>query len=247
MPRLSLKDRLVTPKVARAMVSPAAIVAVGAGASVGIVAGLPIIAAVGIGAAAWVTRVGIAVPRNPKQDKVDPSALSEPWRGFVKEALEAAALFESTVKRIQPGPLHDRLAEIAERVRSGVDETWRIARAGESLCGARNRIDVADITRQLTELGDTTGQDSSGSRSQTMAALDAQLATATRMDKVIVDTRDRLRLIDAKRDEAVTRVIELSARSGDDVEAPGLTSLDEQVDSLVDEMDALRQALDETG
>ncbi len=249
MPKLTLKDRLLAPSVAKAMVSPAAILAVGAGVSIGIVTGLPIVAAVAVGAAAWTARVGLAVPRGPKETKIDPYTLTEPWRGFVKEALEASQQFDQTARRVHSGPLRDRLTEISERVRSGVDETWRVARAGQALCEARNRIDINDITRQLSEVNNRPGNgaDPSDPVAQTVTALEAQLAAATRMDKVIVETRDRLRLIDAKRDEAVTRAIELSARSSDVGETSALASLDEKVDSLVDEMDALRQALDETG
>jgi hypothetical protein len=77
----------------------------------------------------------------------------------------------------------------------------------------------------------------------TVDALEAQLGTAQRMDGVIVDTRDRLRLLDARLDEAVTRAIELSVR-GQRTEELG--SLSDDVDSLVGEMESLRQALDET-
>ena len=75
-----------------------------------------------------------------------------------------------------------------------------------------------------------------------MVALEAQMATAARMDQVITETRDRLRLLDAKRDEAVTRAIELSVRTeaGSD-----LTGLRADVDSLVDELEAVRQGLAE--
>jgi len=42
----------------------------------------------------------------------------------------------------------------------------------------------------------------------------------------------------------VARAVELSVRTGDTV---GVASLDTDVDSLVDEMEALRLALDEAG
>lgn len=249
MSKFRLKNRILTPPVARAMVSPGAIIAVGAGASVGIITGLPLLAAVGLGAVAWLTRVGFAIPRKPSREKIDPFSLNEPWRGFVREALEASKQFDEAIRRVPSGPLRERLDELAGRVRTGIDETWRIACAGQDLSDARAKIDVVDITRQLSEVSGPSGPivTTDGPRAQTVAALDAQLATAQRMDRVITETRDRLRLIDAKRDEAVTRAIELSARPSDGIETPGLTGLDRQVSSLVEEMDSLRQALDETG
>jgi hypothetical protein len=57
------------------------------------------------------------------------------------------------------------------------------------------------------------------------------------------DTAEQLRLLDARLDEAVARAVELSL-SGD---SGKLTGLDSDVDDLVAEMEALRQALEETG
>jgi hypothetical protein len=63
------------------------------------------------------------------------------------------------------------------------------------------------------------------------------------MDRVVSDAVNRLRLLDAKLDEAVTRSIELSvqAETVDD-----LGGLGNDIENVVTEMEALRQALDET-
>ncbi len=66
MARLSFSDRFFTPPVARAIMSPLSIVLLGAATAVGIVAGLPIVAAAGIGAAAYGAKVALSVPRNQK-------------------------------------------------------------------------------------------------------------------------------------------------------------------------------------
>jgi hypothetical protein len=245
MARLSLRDRFFTPPVARAMTSPGGILLAGAGAAVGIVAGLPIAAAAAVGAAAWAARVAFAVPRNPSERHIDPFTLQDPWRRFVSDALACRRQFDEAVAQAQSGPLRERLAEIADRVATGVSESWRIAVAGQAMADARSRIDVASIQRELVELGvppgttPTPGSPLAG----TYEALQAQLGTAQRMDAVIVDTRDRLRLLDARLDEAVTRAIELSVRAQG---AEDLGSLSKDVDALVGEMESLRQALDET-
>jgi chromosome segregation ATPase len=240
-----LRDRFFTPPVARAVTSPGGILLAGAGAAVGIVAGLPIIAAAAVGAAAWAARVAFAIPRNPSQEHIDPFTLQDPWRRFVSDALDARRQFDEAVRRAKTGPLRDRLSEIADRVATGVGESWRIACAGQALTDARGHIDAGDITRQLTELGLPPGAEpAEGSPlAGTVQALEAQRDTARRMDGVITETRDQLRLLDARLDEAVTRAIELSVRAQG---TEDLGSLSQDVDTLVGEMESLRQALDET-
>ncbi len=247
MARRRFRDRFFTPPVARAMTSPGGILLAGAGASVAIVAGAPVAVAAAVGAAAWAVRVAVAVPRNPTRERIDPFSLSEPWRTFVREAQQAKAGFDDAVRGTDAGPLRERLGEIGDRIAEGVDESWRIARAGEALADARARIDVPDISRQLHEIGGQLGPGRAAppgsATAQTLEALTAQLDTARRMDTVITDTRDRLRLLDARLDEAVTRAIELSVRAQGPADLGGLSN---DVDSLVGEMEALRQALDET-
>lgn len=225
--------------------SPGGILLAGAGLSVGILAGFPILVAAGVGALVWAGRVAAAVPRNPSEERIDPFTLRDPWRQFVREALQAKARFDQAVGSARGGPLRDRLREIGDRIQTGVDECWRTARRGQSLTDARRQIDVADITYQLQQVsGDADQSWAAGSPlAQTATALQAQLETAQRMDTVVNDAVDRLRLLDAKLDEAVTRSIELSvqAESVDD-----LGGLGHDIDNVVTEMEALRQALDET-
>jgi hypothetical protein len=61
---------------------------------------------------------------------------------------------------------------------------------------------------------------------------------------VAAEARDRLRLLDARLDEAVARAVELSLGAGDVSAAGGLQG---DVDQLVEEMEALRVALDDAG
>ncbi len=244
MPRLSLRDRFFTPPVAKAMTSPGGILLAGAGAAVVIAAGLPIAAAAAAGAAAWAARVAVAVPRNPRAEHIDPFTLQDPWRTFVREALQARTKFDDAVRQARGGPLRDRLTLIGERLGTGVDESWRIARAGQALADARRQVDVADINRQLEQVSASrVAPASAPAREQTIKALEAQLETAQRLDAVIVDTRDRLRLLDARMDEAVTRAIELSVRAE---QVDDLGGLEHDVDGIVGELEAIRAGLAET-
>ena len=78
---------------------------------------------------------------------------------------------------------------------------------------------------------------------RTAEALQAQVDTAKRLDELIDDARGQLRVLDARLDESVARAIELSVQLDD---AEGLRTVDADVDHLVTEMEALRQALEET-
>jgi hypothetical protein len=244
------RDRFYTRPVARALTSPLGIVLAGAGAAIGIAIGLPIVAAVGIGAAAWAARVAAAIPKGFDADGIDPFDLADPWRTFVWQAKRSRRQFTDAVRTAKEGPLRERLGEIGDRITTGVEECWRVARSGQALTEARARIDVAAITKQLSELtygaGGAGGQatpDPASALGQTIEALQSQLATAKRLDEVIADTHDRLRLLDARLGEAVTRAIELAARVH---EADDLTGLSADVESVVGEMEALRVALTET-
>jgi hypothetical protein len=98
---------------------------------------------------------------------------------------------------------------------------------------------VAGAQRELAEVH-SAGY-SSDTIAGTVAALEAQLATAARMDGTIASTRDQLRLLNARLDEAVSRSIELSASSSG---AEGLHRVGEDVSGIVMEMESLRQALE---
>lgn len=246
MPRLSLRDRFFTPPVARAITSPTGILALGAGAGLGILTGGGAIAAVVLGLVAYAGRVGLAIPRTPRDERIDPFTLSEPWRHYVQDALQAHTRFTEAVNGARSGPTQDRLRQIDERVSTGVREVWRIARRGHDLVDARRRLDPDGIRRDIATTEANTGQPwAAGSTlERTMESLNAQLATVDRLERVIGDADSRLRLLNARLDEAAARTIELSVQAQD---ASDLGGLGNDVDEMVDEMEALRQAIEETG
>lgn len=239
----SFRDRFLTPKVARAIMSPLGIVLAGAAMAAGVVAGLPVAGAVALGAVAWAGRVLAAVPRAPRSARIDPFALRDPWRGFVKGALDAQSRFGRAVASTRPGPLRDRLTGIGDRVATGVSEVWHIATRAQGIDDALRQLDTKAARAELAEVERNAGAPwAQGSNlARTADALRAQVSSAERMAALVADARDRLRLLDARLDEAVARAVELSVGSGDDVGA-----LSGDVDSVVGEMEALREALDET-
>jgi hypothetical protein len=240
---LSLRDRFFTPQVARAITSPSAIVATGAGAAIGLVAvggGGGIVAAVVGAVVLFAGRVGLAIPRGGREH-IDPFRLGEPWRRLVQDAQSAKAQFAGAVRRARSGPLRDRLAGIDQQLDDGVSECWRVAQAGHALSDARKRVDVAAAQRELDEVqrAGYANETTAG----TVAAIEAQIASARRMDTTIAETRDRLRLLNARLDEAVTRAIELSVSTASDAQ---LASVGDDVSSITLEMEALRQGLEAT-
>ena len=238
MSRRSFRDRFLTPPVARAITSPSGILLAGAGASAAILIGLPIAAIVGVGAAAWAARVAVAVPRDSSDAQhIDAFALRDPWRTFVSNAQKARRKFDDAVHSAHSGPMRERLTEIGARLDDAVDECWRVARQGQALSDARTNLDTTDAQRELASL-DT----SSASYAKTAEALQAQIASGQRLDTTINDARDRLRLLDARMDEAVARAVELSVGAAD----ADLGGLGSDVDGLVGDMEALRQGLEET-
>ena len=80
----------------------------------------------------------------------------------------------------------------------------------------------------------------SAAQAGTIAALEAQLASANRLAAVANSSQDRLRLLDARFDELVARAVEVSVGSGDS------DLLGDEVDDLVTELESLRIALEET-
>jgi hypothetical protein len=262
-----LPEHLKNRTTAQAITAPSAILLAGVGAAAAILGGLPLLAAAGIGAAAYGVRVAIGLPRKPRAERIELAGLPEPWRHFVREALDAQSRYRRAVATAAAGPLRDRLHEIGTRIEEGVRECYRIAKRGAALEGGLSAVDAESAERQLTGLvqaqpeaaqaglrraqdageGIVAAAEAAGIDAnvvQTMEALEAQVASARRLGTVAQDARDRLSLLDARLDEAVARAVELSLRAEDVAELGGLGG---DVEELVGEMESLRVALDEAG
>jgi len=241
-----LPERARTPAVARAVTSPSAVLLAGAGMSAAILGGLPLVAAAAVGVLAWGVRVAMAVPRPPREERIDPFTVGEPWRHFVADALQARAKFEQTVGRARPGPLRDRLIALGERLDHGVRECWRIARQGDGLQAALGQLDIEQVRQELAEVQSELERCPAGERAsleRAEAAVRSQLASAERIARVSRDAGTRLRVLNAQMDEAVARAVELSVTAAD---GSDLSPLSADVESLVGELESLRLALEET-
>lgn len=242
-----LPETFRTPAVARAVVSPSALLLAGAGTAVGILTGAPIIAAAALGASLWAARVAAAAlfRKGPRREIIDPFAVGEPWRRFVQDALSAERRFDDTVRRTADGPLRERLDGLGERIHAGVRECWRIACQGAALQKGLQQFDIKEIREELALVEaeiDGAGRNASASLRRTRDALASQEKSFERVRAVAQDARDRLRVLNAQLDEAVARAIELSLSSAD----PGdISLLAGDIDTLVDDLESLRRAIEE--
>lgn len=243
-----LPERVRTRPVAEAVVSPSGILMAGAAAAAAIAfAPLWPITAPIAAVAAWAARVALAVPRTPKADRVDPRKLRDPWQHYVLDAQHAKAKFSASVARAKPGPMQDRLNDLGRRIDQAVSECWGIACQGDALELALTQLDPRTVHAELREVEEDRSRTRDAATVQaldrTAAALGAQLASAERLAGVARDASNRLRVLNAQLDEAVARAVELTLRTND---AGALSPLTQDVDSLVSEMESLRQALEET-
>ncbi|MGB1506549.1 MAG: hypothetical protein ACPHDT_13805 [Acidimicrobiales bacterium] len=229
--------RRLEPTVFLAMVSPFTVALVAASIAAILFVGGPWYVAVAVAVAVWLTRVVVArtVARRVAAlpPRIDPFALREPWRFFVRDALQARARFAEALAHTPEGPLRTRLFEIGDALTASVEHCWEAARTGQRLSDARRRIDAERLERDLASLpvGDTR-----------IGSIDAQLASHTRLTIREASVRDELERIEFRLEEAVVRAEELSTRAGTlgDVEHVGAAIRD-----VVHELEALRLGLDD--
>lgn len=241
-----LPEEVRTPAVARAMFSPSAILIGGGAASLAILAGLwplaPVAALVG-----WGAKVALAVPRK-RRSTINPGRLPDPWRQFVLDAAQAAKRFNDLARTLPAGPLRTELAEVGQRVEEGVRDCWEIANRGAALDAARKQLGLSQAANEIDRLrGERTLRARQGvdvsSIDQAINALSRQLAAGQRVENAAFEARDRLRVLNAQLDEAVAAVVEITLRPN---AAGSAGAIRGQVNGIVDELEALRLALDET-
>jgi hypothetical protein len=239
-----LPEQWKSRKAGDAVMAPSAIVLAGAGAAAAIVGGLPALAVVGVGALVYLARVTMLLPRRPRGERIDTMTIADPWRAYVNEALDAQRRYRKAVSAASPGPMRDRLIEIGGRIDDGVNECWRIARRADALVDAINNLDAPQAARDLEAAKRDARDAPSESQQETVKALQAQVDSAERLIGIARDAQDKLKLLDARLDEAVARAVELSITAEDVGE---LGDVGGDVESVVSEMETLRQSLEEAG
>lgn len=229
--------RRLEPTVFLAMVSPITVALVVGAAALTVLVGGPWYLAAIVGVAVWVVRVLIsrriakriaALPR-----RIDPFALREPWRFFVRDAIQARTRFADALDGATEGPLRERLVEIGDSLTNGVEQCWEAAQRGQQLTDARRSIDAERLGRDLHALPAGDARTSS---------IEAQLDTHARLTEREEATRAELERLEVRLEEAVVRAAELGTRAGavDDLDGVGRA-----IGDVVRDLEALRLGLDD--
>jgi hypothetical protein len=250
--------------VGRAAVSPSAFVVAAAGVGIGLLAQSVVLAVV-LGLGAWLVRLLVAAlragPRRPRLPVVtiDPYAVPEPWRQYVRQAQSAQQRFDSSLATWPEGPLKDRLLMLQHRLHEGVNEVWVVAQRGAALGGTvagKSQRSVVQLSAELRQVQaeqqrTPAAHPADPGRRQALArseeAIAAQLRAAHRTEEAKAEVLDRLRLLTARLDEAVTRLLELSLEpAGGPVEGSADAATG-SIDALLDDINALHEGLREVG
>jgi hypothetical protein len=245
------------PSVVRAAVSPSAIILAAAGVGIGLAAGSVTLAVI-LGAVAWLGRMTYAVYRSRRKRRrlpvvtIDPFAVPEPWRQYVRQALGARQRFDQAVSQWPAGPLHDRLLLLQPRIGQATEEVWAVAQRGAALTGTVRGVPSGaaqpsivqlstELRRVQRERQQTEAPDRQATLGRSEEAIAAQLRAARRSEEAQAEVLDHLRLLTARLDEAVTQVAQLGLdqRVGDGA----VDQVAGSVDALGEEISALHQGL----
>jgi hypothetical protein len=237
-----MPERLPSARTARAVAAPSAVVVGGAGIVGAVVVGVPLLAILAAALLVWGLVVARRASPRRRRERIDAFTLSATWRKSINQAQSAQRRFKEAVAKADAGPLRERLGDIGARIDTGVLECWRVAQRGDAIERGLKMLNVETTKRALVDVERDLAKGPDERLEQTRTSLRAQLHSAQRMIDAVQDARNQLRLLDARLDEAVTRAVELSLRSSSTAELGGLGS---DVDALVQDMEALRAALDD--
>jgi len=222
--------------VRQAIISPLTVLAVAGVGALAYVSGLPWWGSILLALAVWGARVlmarrfsRFAASRSPR---IDPFALREPWRLYVKDALGSQRRFDRALDSMAPGPLRDRLSEINKRVERGVLECWEVAKKGQQLADARRAIDIGSARRSAAKVD---------SHPALLEAAASEIAAHERLSSREDEVKVSLQVLDARLQEAVARVSEMATRT---MAADDLDSITDAIDGVVGDLESLRLGLD---
>ncbi|MEO7371230.1 MAG: hypothetical protein ABIZ69_10215 [Ilumatobacteraceae bacterium] len=160
---------------------------------------------------------------------IDPFVLSEPWRRSVSAAQSAQRRYGEIVAATPAGPLRSNMESITRQVQRGVEECWLIAKRGDELDAALNRLDTVSLRTRLEQSTDDA----------TRTSLQAQLDSAQRIRATRDDTDQRLRLLNTRLGELLAHAAEVS------VGADTTGDLGSAVDDVVTQLESLRLAVED--
>lgn len=174
-----------------------------------------------------------------------PTQVPDPWRAPVAAALAARGRYLEVVGRAAPGPVRDRLVELGQQVDAGVLAAWAVATRATEMSQALAAIDVAEATAEhkaaQRELRAAQERGAVSPALQARAdALAARHGSAHRLQNRLEDAAEQLSVIEVRLEACLARAAELAFSAG-----ASATPLAAELDAVVGELGALRQALDD--
>lgn len=236
---MALRDRFYTPVTARAILSWRIVLGVVVMAGAWVI-GMPAWAAIPLGVIVYALAVLAAMPRGTARPPMDPFTLGEPWRRFVQGAQRAERQLHRTVSGTRHGPLRDRLDSIVARLDHGMHEAWEVAKRGDEIDGAIRRLDPTALRARLHTFEEQAVSDPSPELDEAIASVRRQLEAADRLRILSNQTALELRLGQTRFEELVARAEEVAVGVSD------TDRYESDVRALVDELEALRLAVEDT-
>lgn len=177
-------------------------------------------------------------PADPVGLQVDPSAVPEGHRPAVEDAVRARAQFRSLLTATAPGPMQDRLHELAPKVDAGVLAVWEAVQQTVRLEQVLITLDPERVTEDLkrAKRDEQSGQGDAA----TVEALTARFSSTQRLLNSHDELRQRIPILEARLGTAVARAAELTLTSSASPAAGGLDVLGSELDELVTELAALQ-------
>jgi hypothetical protein len=156
---------------------------------------------------------------------------------IVADAIRANTRWRELVSSLEDGPLVARLNEIGERVERGVIDVHGTAvRVGE----VERVLATLDPDRAVTEFKRLKRAVDAGAAPPEFDAVRQRFESTQRLLNVVADAEERLRILDARLGAAVARGAEIALTAG----GAEFSALDDDLDSVLDELTALRAGLD---
>lgn len=191
--------------------------------------------------------------RPPRQaaEAVELTGLDPPWRAAVEELVASRTRLREVAAQLPPGPTQDRVAGITERVETSVRAAWEVAGRAQAASRTVASLDVDAVHEQLKSArrrlagveGSRTEADAQAIEHE-VELLAEQHAALHQLANAVDDARERLRILDLRVDAAVARAAQLALLP----DAAGvLSSVDQELQLVVEELGALRDAFTVVG
>ena len=167
--------------------------------------------------------------------------LARPWRQFIQGAQRAGQRLHVSVASAGDGPQKDRICR-----RSSTDSMTVWPKPGPShVAETRSTTPSADSIQHRFDQNKPASRNGSQPRrtmtsSPALASLRSQIDATERLKADSAKLSNRLRLTQTRLDELVTRAAEVAIGAGD------TDAYEHDVDDLVIDLEALRQAIEET-